>query len=284
MPWEIFVIINLVTASLLVPLQRLLLRKEKTEPIPFIVVSQLLTGTLLIPFVLVNGFHMPDLSKHGFLIVAMFLLYSFGHYLYAHTLKRVEASIFSTLLGTSTIWVVAMGYLVLHEALSVSDVLGAVIIMTSVLMLMERKNRKIHVEKSIVMGLLVGLIFGIASSMWVYIGKYSDLLTWTMISFFGTPLIFLLIRPKLAQTAKHFLSGELLIKMLILAVVWAIDNLASLAAYQRGSVSIIAPLLQTSAILSVIIAIIFLGERKRLHWKIAAAVVCFVGVALIISF
>jgi hypothetical protein len=72
MSWEIFVIINLITASLLVPLQRLLLRKEKTEPISFIVVSQLLTGTLLIPFVLVNGFHMPDLSKYGFLITAMF--------------------------------------------------------------------------------------------------------------------------------------------------------------------------------------------------------------------
>ncbi|QQS69625.1 DMT family transporter [Candidatus Saccharibacteria bacterium] len=284
MSWEIFVIINLITASLLVPLQRLLLRNEKTEPISFIVVSQLLTGTLLIPFVLVNGFHMPDLSKYGFLVAAMFLLYSLGHYLYAYTLKRAEASIFSTLLGTSTIWVVAMGYLVLHEALNMFDVLGAVIILTSLLMLMERKKRKIHVEKSVAMGLLVGLIFGIASSMWVYIGKHSDLLTWTMISFFGTPLIFLLIRPKLAQTAKHLISGDLLLKMLFLAVIWAVDNLASLAAYQRGNVSIIAPLLQTSAILSVIIAIIFLGERERLRWKIVAAVVCFVGVALIISF
>ena len=230
-----------------------------------------------------QGFQIPDLSKYGLLILGMFLLYSVGHYLYAHTLKQVEASVFSTLLNTSTIWVVVMGYLVLHEMLNVSDVLGAAIIMSSVFMLMERKKRKLHIEKSIAMGLLVGLIFGVASSMWIYIGKHSDLLSWTMISFFGTPLIFLLVKPKIIQTAKHFLSGELLVKMLVLGVVWAVDNLASLAAYQRGNVSIIAPLLQTSAILSVVIAIIFLRERSRLRWKIAASVICFAGVLVLIS-
>jgi drug/metabolite transporter (DMT)-like permease len=284
MSWEIFVVINLITASLLVPLQRLLLRREETDPITFIVVSQGLTGAILVPFTLIHGFQLPDLGKYGLLIIAMFALYSVGHYLYAHTLKRVEASVFSTLLNTSTIWVISMGYLVLHEALHLSDVVGAVIIMMSVFMLIERKKHKLHLEKSILMGLLVGLIFGIASSMWVYIGKHSDLLTWTMMSFFGTPLIFLIAKPGIVQKAKHFFSGRLLPRMLILAVVWAVDNLASLAAYQHGKVSMIAPLLQTSAILSVLVAIIFLGERSRLRWKIAASVVCFIGVVLIISF
>ncbi len=283
MNWQIFVVINLVTASLLVPLQRLLLRREETDPITFIVVSQVITGLLLVPVVLVHGFQLPDLSKYGLVMVAMFLLYSIGHYLYANTLKQVEASVFSTLLSTSTVWVVAMGYFVLHEALHISDIVGTVVIMASVFMLMERKQRKLHLEKSILMGLLVGLTFGVASSMWVYVGKGSDLLTWTMLSFFGTPVILLAVRPKTFRKAKHFLSGKLLVSMLILAVVWAVDNLASLAAYQRGSASVIAPLLQTSAILSVLVAIIFLHERSRLRWKIAASVVCCMGVVLIIA-
>ncbi|AGL61878.1 membrane protein of unknown function [Candidatus Saccharimonas aalborgensis] len=285
MNWEVFVVINLITASLLVPLQRLLLRREETDPLTFIVVSQVITGALLIPFTLAHGFEFPDINKYGLLMITMFGLYSIGHYLYAHTLKRVEASVFSTLLNTSTIWVIAMGYLVLHEELHLSDIVGTVIIMTSVFMLMERKKKhRLHLEKSILMGLLVGLIFGVALSMWVYIGKGSDLLSWITISFFGTPLIMLAVKPKVARKARHFFSGELLPRMLILAVVWAVDNLASLAAYQHGNVSIIAPLLQTSAILSVLVAIIFLGERTRLRWKIAASVVCFIGVVLIISF
>ncbi|MBL8121771.1 DMT family transporter [Candidatus Saccharibacteria bacterium] len=284
MPWQIFVIINLATASLLVPLQRVLLRKEKTEPLSFVVASQLITGILLTPFVLIHGLVVPDLGKYGLLILATFALYSLGHYLYAHTLKRVEASVFSTLLNTSTIWVVTMGYLVLHEALHFSDILGALIILSSVLMLVEHKNRKVHLEKSIVMGLLVGIVFGIALSMWVYIGKHSDLLSWTWLSFFGTPVIFSLMQPKLLQKAtRQFMSSELLPKMLVLAVVWAVDNLASLAAYQHGNVTIIAPLLQTSAILSVIVAVAFLGERSRLKWKVAASVACFVGVLILVG-
>lgn len=150
-------------------------------------------------------------------------------------------------------------------------------------MLMERKRRKLQLYKSIAMGLVVGLIFGIALSMWVYVGKNSDLLSWTLMSFFGTPLVLLLIKPKIVRQAKPFFSGKLLPRMLILAIVWAVDNLASLAAYQRGDVSVNAPLLQTSAILSVLVAIVFLNERSRLRWKIAASVVCFIGVAVIIS-
>lgn len=282
MTWQIFVLINLITSSLIVPLQRLLLRQDKSDPITFIVVSQLLTGLLLVPFIAVNGFHMPDLNKLGLLMLAMFLLYALGHYLYANTLKQVEASIFSTLLNTSTVWVVLMGYLVLNETLEVTDVLGTMLILLSVFVVMERKKRIYHLDKSIYMGLLTGFIFGVALSMWVYIGKHSDLLSWTFISFMGTPFIFLITNPKIARKARHYLRSKLLISMLILGVVWAVDNLASLAAFQRGNVSIVAPLLQASTILSVIVAIIFLHERSRIKSKIVASLICFVGVAILI--
>jgi drug/metabolite transporter (DMT)-like permease len=283
MDWQIFVVINLIAASLLVPLQRLMLRRDESDPITFTVVSQALTGLILVPFMLANGLKLPDLGKYGVTIVAMFALYAVGHYLYAHMLKRVEASVFSTLLNTSMIWIVAMGYLVLDEAIHASDVIGAGIILASVFMLMEHRKGKLQLETSILLGVLLGLIFGVAFSMWVYVGKGSDLLTWTTLSFFGTPLIFLGLKPRVARKAKHFFSGKLLPRMLTLAVVWAIGNLASLAAYKGGNVSTIAPLLQTSAILSVLVSIVFLHERSRLRWKIAASVVCFVGVWFIIS-
>lgn len=282
MNWQIFVVINLITASVLVPLQRVLLRRQETDPLTFIVVSQFITGILLVPFALASGFQLPDINKYGLIILSMFALYAGGHYLYAYTLKQVEASVFSTLLNTNVVWVVAMGYLVLQEAVQLDDVLGAVIIMASVFLLMDYRKRTVHLEKSILLGLLVGFIFGVALSMWVYVGKHSDLLSWTMMSFFGTPLLLLAVKPTVVKSAKHFFSGKLLPRMFILGVVWAVDNLASLAAYQRGNVSIIAPLLQTSAILSVLIAIIFLHERSRLRWKIASSIVCFIGVLLII--
>ncbi|MBL8121480.1 DMT family transporter [Candidatus Saccharibacteria bacterium] len=283
MYWQLFVIVNLITASLLVPLQRLFLRKRETDPITFTVVSQLATGILLLPVAIVHGLQIPDLSRFGFAILTMFSVYAVAHYLYAHTLKQVEASIFSTLINTSTVWVVLMGYFILHETLHISDIVGTAIIMASVFMLMEHKRRKLQLERSILMGLLIGLLFGIGSSIWVYVGRHTDAISWTTLCFFATPTIFLAIKPSISKKAIEFVKGKIIYKIIILAVIWAIDNLASLSAYQHGQVSIIAPLLQTSAILTVIVAVVFLHERTRLRWKIAAAVVCFTGVVLLTS-
>ncbi len=280
------VVINLITASLLVPLQRLLLRDDKSDPVTFTVVSQLITGVLLLPLCGLYGFRLPSLRTYGLLMLGMFLLYAIGHYLYATTLKVVEASTFSTLLNTSTIWILATGYVVLQERPRLNTLLGATIIMISVFMLAKGANRgrQDQYRRSIAMGLLVGLIFGVAASLWVYIGRQADALSWTVMSFFGTPIIvFLLNPPRLVRQVRSYITPRLLAAIAILSIVWAVDNLASLAAYQRGSVSVVAPLLQVSVILSVLIAVFFLNERERARWKIAAALVCFCGVALIIA-
>lgn len=272
------------TASLIVPLQRVLLRKKGSDPVAFIVVSQILTGLVLLPFVLTHGFEMPDVRKYGLLMAAMFGLYCIGHVLYAQTLKKVEASVFQTLLNTSTIWVVLMGYIVLKEHFNPMDLFGTAVILGSVGMLIERKSgSKLTLERSILLGLLVGLIFGVASALWVYIGKHSDVLSWTMLSFFGTPVIIAIVRPKTFKGTRYYFKGKVLANMLILALVWAFDNLASLAAYKTGTVAVVAPLLQTSVVLSVIISIIFLKERTNLKQKIAASVVCFIGVLLLVA-
>jgi len=282
----VLVVINLITASLLVPLQRLLLRDDKSDPVTFTVVSQLITGVLLLPLCGLYGFRLPSLRTYGLLMLGMFLLYAIGHYLYATTLKVVEASTFSTLLNTSTIWILATGYVVLQERPRLNTLLGATIIMISVFMLAKGANRgrQDQYRRSIAMGLLVGLIFGVAASLWVYIGRQADALSWTVMSFFGTPIIvFLLNPPRLVRQVRSYITPRLLAAIAILSIVWAVDNLASLAAYQRGSVSVVAPLLQVSVILSVLIAVFFLNERERARWKIAAALVCFCGVALIIA-
>lgn len=284
MEWYIYVLINLLTASLIVPLQRVLLRKKGSDPVAFIVVSQILTGLVLLPFVLTHGFEMPDVRKYGLLMAAMFGLYCIGHVLYAQTLKKVEASVFQTLLNTSTIWVVLMGYIALKEHFNPMDLFGTAVILGSVGMLIERKSgSKLTLERSILLGLLVGLIFGVASALWVYIGKHSDVLSWTMLSFFGTPVIIAIVRPKTFKGTRYYFKGKVLANMLILALVWAFDNLASLAAYKTGTVAVVAPLLQTSVVLSVIISIIFLKERTNLKQKIAASVVCFIGVLLLVA-
>lgn len=214
-------------------------------------------------------------------ILLTFVLYGSGHILYAHTLKRVEASVFTTLLATSTVWIMVMGTVVYHEKIGVLQLLGALLIFASIGMLAEHTGR-IKLDKSIVIGLVMGLIFGIASAAWVYVGKGTDPLTWVALSAIGPGLVVLLVRPQAVLKIKPLLTKPVLIKMACIAASFGIANLAVLGAHSRGSVTVVAPLLQTSIIVTALIGIFFLGERKRLWHKTAAAVICFSGVLLII--
>jgi uncharacterized membrane protein len=81
---------------------------------------------------------------------------------------------------------------------------------------------------------------------------------------------------------KPFFTKQVLIKMGFLAVSFSICNLAMLAAYQKGRVSTVSPLMQTSLIVTVILGVVFLKERNRLWQKSLAALICFLGVVLIV--
>lgn len=282
MNWQILVIISVLASSVLVILQRVLLRHQKTDPIAFVLFTQLINSAVMLIVALVVGFKLPDLSLLWFPILLTFVLYGGGHILYANTLKRVEASVFSTLLATSTVWVMVMGAIVFHEHINILQIMGAVLIFVSIGLLVERTSKlKPKLEKSVVMGLLMGVVFGVASAAWVYVGKQSDAVTWIALSALGPGLVVLLLRPKSVLKMRPLLTKSVLSKMLVLAASFGIANLAMLAAYKRGSITLIAPLLQTSIIVTVLIGIAFLGERTKLWHKLAAAVVCFVGVLII---
>lgn len=281
MSWQLLVIISVLTSSLMVIMQRVLLHNDKSDPVAFTVFSKLLGAAVLFVIALSTGFVWPDFSQYWFCILLTFVLYSGGHLLYSYTLKRVEASVFSTLLATSTVWVMIMGYIVFDESIHPEQLLGALLILISVGMLAERSG-KLKIDKGILMGLLIGVVFGVASAAWVYVGKHTDVESWNAISAAGPALFILLINPRSIKKMKPFLSGSLLSKMLVLALASGICNLTMLAAYQKGQVSSVAPLMQTSVLVTVVLGVVFLKERTRLWQKSLAAMVCFLGVVLIV--
>ncbi len=280
MSWQLLLAISVITQSISVLLQRLLLHKDKSDPIAYVIVFQGLVAIIGTAYVLVHGFHMPDLTKYWFPILATFVLYGLAHTMYAKTLQQVEASVVSIFLATNAIWVMLMSYLLFHERLSIEEVLGALLIFTSVGMLAERSG-KLKLDRGILLGLLTGLLFGFATVAWVYVGKHADTPSWLALSFAGPSLVVLLTNPKAVMKMKPFLHGGTLMRMVLLAIIFSICNITLLTAYQYGKASLIAPLQQTSLIVTIVLAIIFLRERTRLWQKAIAATVCFLGVLLV---
>jgi drug/metabolite transporter (DMT)-like permease len=214
--------------------------------------------------------------------VISIIFYGVGHIIYAKTLQKVEASAFSVLFATQAVWIMALGIILLDETMTVIQVLGTILIFGSVTIL-ANNLKAIFTESGTLLGLLTGLMFGIAIYSWSYVGRFTDTISWAAISFIGTALVAFLVRPKSVQKMKPLLKIGVLWKLVTLAIFYGIGSLTMLLAYKTGAFAIVSPLRQTSIIVTVLLALSFLPkERNRVGRKLLAALICMIGVILIV--
>lgn len=211
------------------------------------------------------------------------IFFGVGHIVYAKTLQKVEASAFSVLFATQAVWIMILGIAILGETLSTLQIFGTVLIFVGVGLLI-KNIWSVFKDKGALLGLSTGLMFGIAITAWSYVGRHTDTLSWAATSFIGASLVAFLVRPKSTQKMKPLLKPKVLATLLLLAVFYGLGGLAMLFAYKEGSLAIISPLRQTSIIVTVLLALAFLPqERNRIRRKILAALICAVGVVLIVA-
>ncbi|MGB4762312.1 MAG: DMT family transporter [Candidatus Saccharimonas sp.] len=282
MTWQLFTLISVVSLSFSVILQRVLLHKDKTDPIAYVIVFQGIVGALLMIPAVISGFSLAGIAAVALPALISIVLFGIGHIVYAKTLQRVEASAFSVLLATQAVWTMLLGFVLLHESLTLVQILGTVLIFASVGVL-ARNVAKVFRERGTLLGLLTGLMFGVAVYTWSYVGRHVDPLSWAAISFVGTTLVVLVLRPRSVRKMKPFLHTKVLWKMLALGATYGLGSLMMLLAYKYGTFAIVSPLRQTSIILTVLLALLLLpAERNHIRRKIIAAVVCTIGVILIV--
>lgn len=281
MSWQLLTGVSVITLSVSVLLQRLLMHEDKSDPVAYGIIFQALVGVILFCYAVIVGLHGLDFARYWLPISLTFLLYAAGTVIGAYTLRNVQASIYSILFATNAIWVAAISLPLFHAHVAPLQLLGILLIFASTALLLEYTGR-FTFDKGILLGLLTGFIYGLATVAWVYVDKYSDPATWSAISFIGPALVLLLARPSSIRKMKPFLHRNTLIRVAVLGVLYSISALTILLAYKHGDAALIAPLQQTAIITTVVLAIIFLKERNRLWQKIVAALICFIGVLLVV--
>ncbi len=282
MTWQLFTFISVLGLSVSVLLQRTLLHKHKTDPFAYAIMFQAIVGVLLLIPALIHGFTLAGLEKYMVPAGISVLCFGVGHIFYAKTLQRVEASNFSVLFATQAVWTMALGILLLHETISWIQILGTVLIFASVFML-AGNLRKVFADRGVIYGLVTGLLFGVAVYFWSYVGRYVDGISWAAISFIGTSLVVLLVRPRTVLQLRPLLRPAVLSKLWLLGIFYGLGSLTMLFAYQLGSFAIVSPLRQTSIIVTVLLALTLLpGERNHIGRKLLAALICTIGVVCII--
>ena len=281
MTWQLFTLISVLSLSVSVLLQRTLLHKHKTDPFVYAIVFQAIVGILLLIPALLHGFTLAGLEHYLLPTIITVGCFGIGHIFYAKTLQRVEASGFSVLFATQAVWTMALGIILLHESITLIQLLGTVLIFASVAML-ARNLRSIFADRGVVYGLITGLLFGVAVYFWSYVGRHVDGMSWAAISFVATSLVLLLVKPRTLWQLRPLLQPVVFGKLWLLGIFYGLGSLAMLFAYQLGTFAIVSPLRQTSIIVTVLLALLLLpAERNRIGRKLLAAALCTLGVALV---
>lgn len=282
MSWQFLILISILMSAVAVLLQRILLDRDKNDPIAYAIVFQGTVGVILTIIALFHGFHLPDFGKYWLAILVTTLFYAAGNVVSAKGLKQTEASIFAVLFTTNAVWVMIAGILLFGEHLSILQIFGAILIFVSVGLLADRTG-KLKFDTGILLSLLSGFIYGFAISGWVYVAKHNDLVTWNAVSFLLPATLTAVLSYKSIPKMKPFLSGRIMQRMLLLGILFSISTLALLSAFIYGNASIVAPLQQTNTIVTILLAVIFLHERNNLIRKFIAAAICFAGAVMIVS-
>ncbi len=281
MDWFVVALISILTVSISNLLQRALMKEEDSDPATNAIVFQILCTILVFAYSFWQGFVMPPINNLALNFILLAVLYGAGNLLLFKGLKTVEASDTTILVTTRAIWTILVALLFLNETLNPLRILGIFLIFGAIILVFGTKE-KIKLNKGAIFILLSAVCFGVELANDSYILRQSEVVSFTAIGFLLPAIAMIIFQPKALFRAKQLLQPKRGIKMLLLSIIYSIQAITAYLAYKLGgNISQLAPIFQSSLILTVILAIIFLNEKDRLKIKLASAVLVTIGILLI---
>ncbi len=282
MTWQILLGISIVTTSLSTILQRVLLKDVKSDPKAYAILFQLLTGVLIGIFSIIRGFTIVGLEKYAFNLIIITVLYGAGTLCIFHALKKISASEFTVIFASRALWTIITALIVLHEVFTINQIIGSFLIFISVV-LVSWKVKHFKLGEGELYALAAAFLFGIAFvNDALILKKGFDVPSYLTITFILPGIAIAAFSYNSLPNIKVFLQRTLFFKMLLMCFVYAIAAITIFAAYQAGNnAAQIAPLNQTSIILTVLLGILFLGEKASLLKKLLGALLSMLGMILI---
>lgn len=254
---------------------------KKRDPIAFTLVFQFLTASVIGIYALLHGFHMPNVVAFWPNFLAMMVLYGFGNIFIFSALGVMEASEFTIIFALRSLWTVLVAVFFFHESFVFLQIIGSLCIFMSI-MLISYKKHTVRATKGTVYALLASLCFGLAFANDAYLVRHFDVASYQCISFFLTGLLLIPMYSFSLKKIKFLFSRKRFSQILLLSTTYGISVVTALLAYKYSShAAEIASLSQTTTIVTVVLAMLFLKETAGLFKKIISVSVAFIGILLI---
>lgn len=282
MSWIFLVLIGVLFTSTSSLFLRILLKDEESDPFTYSIVFQLIISALFFTYLIFTGLRLPPLKPLIPYLILMSLFYGMANLLSFKGLKAIELSESSILRSSKAIWTTITAIIFLGEPICLNRVMGMLLIVIGIIII-SWKGKKWKLKKGHFLVLASAMFYGIAFTNDAFLLNHFEVIPYLTIAFLFPPLLLLASKPKSISKFKLLLNKKKLFLMIISSLLLGMGCLAIYSSYQQGGdASQVGPIAQSSVVLVVLMAFIFLKERSRLSQKLIGALLSFAGVWLLI--
>ena len=284
MSWQILIGISVILGSINSLLHRGLLKNENSDAYAQSVVFTFLVGIFSLIILKVSGRHLSVLSGEQLpIFIAVALISPLVFIFMFKGFKLIGASEHSMLLTSSRVWAILGAILFLKESPSITKLLGALLIIFGVI-LTQWKKEKLKLNHGAIFVLLAAFFIGVAQTLAYFLLRNFDVLSFMVYNSLAATVLLFIFKPKIVKKFKFYFKIKNLVNILFSSLNDGLANIFTFLAYQIGRNALqIGPLGATQIPLTVILAIIFLGERDRLNQKVFGSLAALAGSVLLMK-
>lgn len=277
MSWFFLALLSVIGVAIQSILQRLLMKGDKTDPYSYTIIFQSLLILLYVPIAIVHGFYFPHIGAPFLFFVLSAIFWGAATYFIFRAMHLLEASEVTILTTTGVIVTILISIVFLHEIFGYQKVLGTAITCIAVIMVTNLKKGFTY-NKGVLFALLATSCAGIAIVLDGINVKNYDVISYSIIINALIVVMLLALRPRALTNWRNYFRSNFFKKMLPLGVFSVLQGLTVLLALQTPGVTAqVGAIRQSSVILTVIFAMVFLQERDNIFKKIIAASLVTVG-------
>lgn len=284
MNWIVLTTLGVFCGSIGRVLQKNLMSNEKSNPIAFGFIFQILVAFFSFIFVFLTGvWEFPNLSGLIVNIIIMCVFYALANILLYKAFQNAPASDVSVILTSSTMWSVITAVIVLGERLTLRNIVGILLIIVGVIIIQDIK-KGFGMNKYHMYALFSAILYGVAFINDIFIVKqYKSIPSYLVLAFALPAVTILFFQPSAIYRIGVFLKPHKFGKVLVSAFFYSLSAIFVYTAYKMGGqASIISSIQQSSAVFIIILAYLFLNEREKMNKKIIGCILTICGVLLLI--
>jgi drug/metabolite transporter (DMT)-like permease len=284
MTWQILLVISVILGSTNSLLHRGLLKNENSDAYAQSVVFTFLEGIFSLIIIIVSGRHLSVLRFDQLpLFIAIALISPLVFIFMFKGFKLIGASEHSMLFTSAKIWTVLGAIFFLKETPTLAKLIGVLLIIFGVI-LTEWKKERLKFNKGAMYVLLAAFFNGVAGTLAYFLLRNFDVLSFLVYNSFAISVLLFIFKPKIVKKFTFYFKTNHLVNILISSFNDGLVNVFTFLAYQIGRNALqIGPLGATQIPLTVILAIIFLGERERLSQRLVGSMAALAGSIFLIK-